>query len=467
MQANHDLFDRPQRQRPVQRQRPPYRVDWASPDPIGRSLALSSLCSRGQYHPDLEASEAEGAPPAYRGCGIPSDELTTSAMAFLLQSIWLGPGTVNGFEPGAVRIQDWSQLLTTAARHGILPQFERAAASQPGTPVQVSVKLADWSKRHAGECLGRTANLLSTVEVLTAAGIPSLPFKGPVLAIQAFGDLSARQYGDLDILVRDADLERAVALISGLGYVPYILADTYRAAEEVTSAGWRRHLSGQYEVALWHPDTGEVIELHWRFAPGYFGTRWDNRIWDRATELTVGGRALKVMAPMDSILSLAVHMSRDRWLQLNGMAAMGGLIHRNPSLDWDALEARAARWRCLRAMRIGVGLASTMTGCAMPPTFRGLPDDRATRQMIEAIERSYRFGSRCADGYLPERRLAVVDLRAKDNWLIALSSLLQLVFIPTARESETSRLPPWAAFFDWARLPLRLLREAARRARAG
>ncbi len=45
-----------------------------------------------------------------------------------------------------------------------------------------------------------------------------MPFKGVVLGASAYGDITARTAGDLDILVYYQDLLRATALLKERGY---------------------------------------------------------------------------------------------------------------------------------------------------------------------------------------------------------------------------------------------------------
>ncbi len=51
--------------------------------------------------------------------------------------------------------------------------------------------------------------LVKVNQLLEENGIEVLNWKGPTLAIQAYGDLSLRQFKDLDTFVRHEDLEKA------------------------------------------------------------------------------------------------------------------------------------------------------------------------------------------------------------------------------------------------------------------
>ena len=73
--------------------------------------------------------------------------------------------------------------------------------------------------------------------------IRALPFKGPVLAQQLYGNIALRTMADLDFLVHEADLRNAKEMLAGEGFrsVPDL-----RGLEEKI---WRRAGWGEYALA--------------------------------------------------------------------------------------------------------------------------------------------------------------------------------------------------------------------------
>ena len=55
-----------------------------------------------------------------------------------------------------------------------------------------------------------------------ASGVEALVIKGPVLSVRCYGDPGLRQYGDLDLIVRDEDILRSTELMISLGYEPVV-----------------------------------------------------------------------------------------------------------------------------------------------------------------------------------------------------------------------------------------------------
>jgi hypothetical protein len=60
--------------------------------------------------------------------------------------------------------------------------------------------------------------LAAVVALLDANGVASIPYKGPRSRSRPMGDLGLREFGDLDLLVRAADVLRAKTLLAQRGY---------------------------------------------------------------------------------------------------------------------------------------------------------------------------------------------------------------------------------------------------------
>ena len=93
-----------------------------------------------------------------------------------------------------------------------------------------------------------TRELTRISALLENNGVCVIPWKGPILAAAAYGDVALRQFGDLDILVREQDAMRAKDLLLASGYRPlypqpaeqeaayYALRKVYELVREMV--GW-------------------------------------------------------------------------------------------------------------------------------------------------------------------------------------------------------------------------------------
>jgi len=173
--------------------------------------------------------------------------------------------------------------------------------------------------------------------------IPVIPLKGPALAELLYLYPALRPCSDLDLLIRRESVSAVDSLLQRLGYRR--LADAH---------SFRFDLA--YDRAtLYEGPSGVRVDLHWGLLsdPRY---TWDERegltVWDRAVPLRVAGQEALGLCPEDLLLYLAVHLAVHHALVgLLWYYDLYLVIERwADKLDWEALIARASRWRVRAAL---------------------------------------------------------------------------------------------------------------------
>src|SRR5262249_169417 len=97
---------------------------------------------------------------------------------------------------------DWEFVVNTSPVNSILPLVRRdifAIAFGLGRANRVE-RLTKGARANALRCLSLTAELIKMMELLRESGVQALPYKGPVLAVDAYGDVALREFEDLDII---------------------------------------------------------------------------------------------------------------------------------------------------------------------------------------------------------------------------------------------------------------------------
>lgn len=127
---------------------------------------------------------------------------------------------------------------------------------------------------------------------LAAAGIRSLPLKGPTLAAEVHGDIGMRSTSDVDLLVSEADLDRAAQVLVEHGFAP---------PRDVRRANGLPDL----HLVLEH-DELPPVELHWRI-------HWYERAFSAAVleRAAPGPDGLLRPAQDDLAASLLLFYARD------------------------------------------------------------------------------------------------------------------------------------------------------------
>lgn len=262
---------------------------------------------------------------------------------------------------------DWLWLTRRLDGHGLLPlAWRNLQAAGAAVPPELMQALARRFRAAAGHNLFLAGELLRLVQALEREGVEAMPLKGPVLALTAFGDLALREYCDLDLLIREADLERARALLAGLGL------------REVFKSEWLRpYLHFGHELQYEHPRQGVAVDLQWRF-----GKRWlafplqPQALWRRAVTLPFAGTRVRQPCPEDYLLLLCGHAYRHCWSRLKWVVDVSAYVEaRTAEIDWRALPARAEAEGGRRVLGLGLWLARELCATRLPSAVDAWIDD--------------------------------------------------------------------------------------------
>lgn len=166
-------------------------------------------------------------------------------------------------------------------------------------------QLRDLLHADAAAMLPRERDWEELLRASVRAGLTFCLLKGS--ALRAAGrSLPGRTQGDLDLLVRVEELERAEAFFRSRGYR---LLTGYRSREG--------YLQEHFHFPMMGPE-GHV-ELHWslgRCVPDAA----IRRFWERSMEVEVGGVSARILAPPDRLIHSCIHISEHafggmaRWL---------------------------------------------------------------------------------------------------------------------------------------------------------
>lgn len=349
---------------------------------------------------------------------------------------------------------DWDQVQRLAEFHGTTPLLGQGLSRLPEgiVPSSVQQALRDRCRDIAAKNLLMSGRLTQACATLERAGIRVLALKGPTLAILGYGDLSLRQFNDIDVLVPPADFDRGLEGLRGLGY---------EFALRVTPAQQVRYARSMGQVVL-RDAQGTLIELHTRLTDrAYrFPLEFDT-LWSRRQPVLLHDHTVSTPGDEDLLLYAAVHGTKHAWPCLGWVVDLVQLAARNPDLDWARLLERATALRCRRILLLSLGLARETLGLELPAgAWRACEADRVTRHL--AGERSRRLCE--VDDEHPESafRFFGFHLRSRERLRDGVAFLWATVFSAHVSDWQTINLPEgWEFLYPIAR-PLRLLLKYAR-----
>ena len=248
---------------------------------------------------------------------------------------------------------NWARLLHLAAVHKMRPLLFHYLTQV--VPDHVPTDVMDTLRQHAHANVARNLHLAQTlirlVERLRQSGIEAIPFKGPVLAELAYGNIGLREFVDLDVLVDVQAAPRASHILQDDGWTP-----------STELMDWMIPLvAGQQQEFR---KNGIALDLHWSvmpkrsfFAPSTFP--------ERVSVLLVG-QPIRTFRVEDHLLLLCLHGTKDAWDSLQIISGVGALLTRYPALDWNRLLQQAERYNVLKLLAFALFLAQETLGVPLP-----------------------------------------------------------------------------------------------------
>ena len=278
---------------------------------------------------------------------------------------------------------DWDFLFAEAHEHSILPLLERQLRDigRDSVPASYAERLKSEARANAVRCLGLSAELIRVMNLLDSRGIPAIPYKGPVIAAQAYGDITLREFEDLDIVLRQRDLETAHDAIQSLGYearFPWIHESGGRAGL----------VPGEYNYSSAERRT--VLELHTELTLRHFPIAPDLDDFLRQTvKIDLGGHLISTFLPEDALVVLCIHGAKDFWQKLVWIADIAELIGSYPELDWDRVQRRTGELHAQRMLYLGLALASDLLDANLPGEIAaGVQSDLAVAPFVARVKES-------------------------------------------------------------------------------
>jgi hypothetical protein len=271
---------------------------------------------------------------------------------------------------------DWGRLWEQARRHEVC-ELVGATVRRLQGEVAVPAGWAARAQRRSVSTLVRNrtleAELLTVVEALRRQGVEPLPVKGVVLARTVYGDLSLRTAADIDVLVRPADLGPAREALALLDYA-------HAAAPPFEALHHSFHDPQYFRTT----PTGHVcLELHHAlWSARHFGEA--EGIWERRVTIELGGTAVGVLCPEDTLLHLAVHRARSP-LRLRHLCDVAELVRRDGArIDWARLTAAADAIGARTTLATVLWLAGDLLGAPAPPeVLRALRTGAVRRRLLD------------------------------------------------------------------------------------
>jgi putative nucleotidyltransferase-like protein len=352
---------------------------------------------------------------------------------------------------------DWATVVGLAERHRVTPLVHRALvrACPERVPPATLATLRRSVTRSARQGLALAAELRALLADLAAHEATVIPYKGPVLAVAAYGELGLRVFGDLDLVVAAPDLPRVRARLLARGYRPQLDLAEARAAA-LAAAG--------RSLGFVSRSGGIIVELHSVTALDPPLGRLAPALREGLASVVVAGAPMPSFAPDAVLAILCVHGAKHAWSRLLWICDVAELLRASQDggqgWDWGRLLDWARRQRTERALLLGLRLARDLLDAPLPDGVASRLASSPAVARLAAEVAARLFTSPSAPGLLASARFQLRLLDVPGDRL----RYCRRVLAPGEADMAAVVLPGPLSFLYY---PLRLSRLVLAAARGG
>lgn len=245
---------------------------------------------------------------------------------------------------------DWMALIELAKNYRLEMLLYRAVNSRfvefVSSPALEALHKLYADNRARG--LALTATLLHLLDRLASEQIPAMPFKGPVLGAQFYGDLALRNYADLDVLILERDVAQVTRIMLDQGY------------HEVGD------MSLSWERSFVRP-TGGSVDVHWSIAEKIHQfPLTPGELWARRATTALAGTSVPTLCAEDALLVICFNGLTEDWQRCDRIADVAELMRASSAIDWPKFLDLCRRRGCERLVLVGLHLAKELFLVRLP-----------------------------------------------------------------------------------------------------
>ncbi len=260
---------------------------------------------------------------------------------------------------------NWDFFCHLGQYHGVIPLLYKKMQQLDlkRMPSFVKKYFQKEYQANALRVMGFTGELIRMTKIMEAQKVRLLAIKGPALAEQIYGDITARLTSDLDLLVAREDFWQAEKLLLQEGY------QRIEPDFNVTAKQMRNLMRQIYHFQYYHQQKQICVELHWQISLEEFYQTKFNELWNRKSIINKAEHQFYTLSPEDSFLYLALHGAYNSWPQLRMIMDVGRVLQNN-NLNWELLVRKAKINGVLEMVVQAVSLAGLVFELSLPEVFR-------------------------------------------------------------------------------------------------
>jgi len=236
----------------------------------------------------------------------------------------------------------------------------------------------------------------------------SATYRGYALIIR-IQHISLRSYGDLDILIKHSDIQKAYDILLSSGYAPEL---------SLTPEKLLKYAAHEDNLSFFQKGNRVIIELHWDLSGSYLARPLTlQRLQNNLQTITISGIQASSMSDEYLLVYLCVHGAKHKWERLEWICGVASHLRSAQRLDWEAVLDFADELQCKRMLFLGLSLCHTLLNAEFPDLIlEEITQDTNLPGLVSDVHSSlFPLASDLSTSHI-KKRFSSFHMKVRDNY---------------------------------------------------
>jgi hypothetical protein len=262
---------------------------------------------------------------------------------------------------------NWDKFLRLADHHRVSPSVYSTLSRLDSmtVPEHILNALRQTCQENTLSALRITGETVRIIRLLENNNISAVVLKGAPLSCRLYGDIAARPYDDIDMLVTSEKLEQAIAILENEGYRRISEYDSYNLTPRQLQIYLKHHEHSSH-FKYWNSRKRVLIEIHWKLSKD--GNELQYSAEGDIKKMVVAGNPLPVLSDEEWLLYLVLHGVGHKWHRLRWLVDIKRFIQQE-NIDWVNLDRQADKFGIQTFLHQTLILVNQVFEVALPPVL--------------------------------------------------------------------------------------------------
>lgn len=276
--------------------------------------------------------------------------------------------------------------------------------------------------------------LIQLLDLFSSNKIQAVPFKGPVLSLELYGNDSLRFSNDLDILIRTEDITKAKKLMLSTGFF---------ITSKIPEPYDKKYYQIDHALEFFHAGLKVHVDLQWKLFRIYTPESITlEKLSRRLRQIDFFDTKINCLGIEDLLFFLCTHGTKHLWKRLEYVTSISELIKKNHKIDWEYLLGAADRQGCRRMVLLGLFLSNQIYAATLPlKILSNIEKDKQIDDLAQKIINFYQTGEPICSGFTDNIDLSFFQLIVRDSLKARIIFLWRALTRPSFKEFNSIRLP--------------------------